>query len=214
MRQSCRYGSSAVALLLLFSLGACGALIRRSEPKLSRVRLVAVLPIALARSPQQAAPVAVESPPLAPQAGRVVTAQIYGVMAESTAWRFVPDLTVDQVAGSLPETESLEARALLLGKAVGADAVIYGTVARFREREGSEAGARWGASVSFQLALLTVATAETVWHGEFDQTQQSLSANLFDWWMFWRGGPRWFSARELARLGVERLLEELAARMG
>ncbi len=150
---------------------------------------------------------------LPPDAERAVTAQIYGVMAESSRWRFVPDLVTDEALQDLPRGGTLEERAVQLGKAVNADGVLYGLVSRFVERGGSELGSREPASVSFGLALVAVQRGKTVWRGEFDQTQQPLSSNLFNWWQFWRGGPRWFSARELTRLGVERLLDNLARRL-
>lgn len=149
-----------------------------------------------------------ERPPLTPDAARIVTAQIYSVMVESPKWHFVPDLTVDTALRRL-KADSPEQRASALGKAVNADGVLYGEVWRFRDRLGSEYGARFPASVAFRLALLEVASGKTVWQGEFDQTQQPLSENLLDWWMFWRVGPRWFTGAELSQLGVEQLLEDL-----
>jgi len=204
------------ALALALALAGCG-LIGRSSPKLELppINLIAVLPIERAPEAPQPRAVTVEvgSEPLAPDAQRVVTAQIYGVMAASPEWRYVPDLTVEQALRDIAPDASLTKKALLLGKALGADAVSYGTVSRYRERRGSELGARYPASVSFRLALLAVATDKTVWQQSFDQTQQALSSNLFDWWMFWRAGPHWFSAEELTRLGVEKLLGNLRKRL-
>jgi len=208
--------SISLAMGLVVGLAGCG-LVGKGSPKLElpRINLVAVLPIERApESPQpRAVTVEVASEPLAPDAQRVVTAQIYGVMAASPEWRFVPDLVVDQALRDVAPDTSLTQRALLLGKAVGADGVIYGTVSRYRERRGTELGARHPASVSFRLALLSVATEKTVWQESFDQTQQALSSNLFDWWMFWRAGPHWFSAEELTHLGVEKLLDNLRQRL-
>jgi hypothetical protein len=62
--------------------------------------------------------------------------------------------------------------------------------------------------VAFSIGLLSPATGEVVWEGSFDETQESLSANVFDWWMFWDEGPRWLSASELSGLGVDQLLRE------
>ncbi|MBI4514718.1 MAG: hypothetical protein HY699_02750 [Deltaproteobacteria bacterium] len=191
---------------------ACGSVLKRHpQAELPPIKLLAVLPVEAVVVAAQPKAVDVEVPvtALPANAGLVVSAQIYGVMAEGPRWRFVPDLVVEQALRDLPADGSLEARAAQLGKAVGADGVLYGSVSRLREREGSEYGARRPASVSFRLALLAVASGQTVWQGSFDQTQQSLSANLFNWWMFWRAGPRWFTAAELTRLGVEQQLAEL-----
>jgi hypothetical protein len=207
---------SALIAIALIGADGCGV-IRRipPPPELAQIQVVAVLPIERDEAPPQPSAVSVEvgSEPLAPGAERIVTAQIYGVMAESPQWRFVPDLSVEQALRGIASGITTEERALRLGKSVGADGVFYGRLSRFIERQGSEFGSREPASVSFRLALLSVATGETVWRGQFDQTQQALSSNLLNWWQFWRAGPRWFSAQQLTRLGVEQLLGGLRQRM-
>jgi hypothetical protein len=150
------------------------------------------------------------TPLLAPDAEAVVTAQIYGVMANDARWRLVPDLDVAEAMRRISTAGTLASRAQALGKETRADAVLTGRVSRFQERVGTQFGSRHPASVAFQLELVQSADGEVLWSGAFDQTQQPLSSNLFDFWMFWREGPRWFTAAELARLGVERLVEDMA----
>jgi hypothetical protein len=177
-----------------------------------RINLIAVMPI---EREEPASAVAPTGPPrLQAGAERIVTAEIYSVLANSSMWRFVPDLTVTQALAKIDATGPLQARAQALGKAVGADGVLYGTVSRYRERVGTEFGAREPASVAFTLSLVSVSTGKVLWTRTFDETQQSLSSNLFNWWQFWRGGPRWFSAEQFTHLGVERLLDNLARQLG
>ena len=147
-------------------------------------------------------------------AGRAVTGQIYSVIANRSDFRFVPDLTVSDASklAGIASGPLLE-RARELGKAVGADGVIFGTVSRFDERVGTELGATEPASVSFDLNLLETTSDQVVWHGEYAKTQEPLTSNLLQFWMFWRSGPRWISARELARLGAEQLLEDMRSVM-
>jgi hypothetical protein len=108
----------------------------------------------------------------------------------------------------------LEDRARELGKSVAADGVIFGTVSRFDERVGTDLGATEPASVSFDLNLLETATDHIVWHGEYAKTQEPLTSNLLQFWMFWEEGPRWLSARERARRGAAQLLDDLRQVMG
>lgn len=177
-----------------------------------RINLMAVMPIE--REEPASAGASAGPPRLQTGAEHVVTAEIYAVLASSSIWRFVPDLTVTQALAKIDAKGPLQARAQALGKAVGADGVLYGTVSRYRERVGTEFGAREPASVAFTLSLLSVSTGKVLWTRTFDETQQSLSSNLFNWWQFWRGGPRWFTAEQFTRLGVERLLENLAGQLG
>jgi hypothetical protein len=150
---------------------------------------------------------------IAPGAERVVTAEIYDVLSSSPEWRFVPDLTVSQVLSKADVSGDLPLRARWLGKQVGADSVLFGTVSRYVERVGGEYGVRQPAAVAIRLQLLSVKSGVILWTGSFDQEQQPLSSNLFNWWQFWKGGPKWFSAPEFTHLAVERLLGDLKGRM-
>lgn len=174
------------------------------------MQLLAVLPIEPVASTSADG---TTTPPPPAEAGLSVTAQIYRVLADQTEFRFVPDLTV---ADELETPEVRRAggtieRAVALGKEVGADGVIFGHVFRFQKRVGTEYGASEPASVGFDLGLVAVSSGAVVWQGTFDQTQEPLTSNLLNWWMFWREGPRWFSAGELAGLGVDRLFADLTA---
>lgn len=175
------------------------------------LRLVAVLPIEPAPAPAENG----QPPPPVPgeDGGLAITAQVYRVLADHTELRVVPDLTVADVVETpaVRRAGSLADRAVALGKEVGADGVIFGRVFRFQKRVGTEYGASQAASVWFELDLVAVATGDIVWHGDFDQTQEPLSSNLLKWWMFWRAGPRWISAGELAGLGVDRLFAQMTA---
>jgi hypothetical protein len=203
-------GHRALAPTVLLFLTAGCSYFHSAPPLEEKVDLIAVLPIER-QEPNPNDPS--RQGQLMPGAERVVTAQIYGVLSSSSEWRFVPDLTVSQALGKVPSQGDLASRARALGKDVGADTVICGTVWRYEERVGTEYGAREGAAVAFKLELVSVSTGKILWSGTFDQKQQALSSNIFDWWLFWRGGPRWFSAQEFTRLGVEQLMGELSARL-
>lgn len=196
------------SLALLATLAGCAEMKSWSwwpghEAHPDPVGLIAVLPIA--RDPSRAVD---ESLPQG--AERIVTAEIYGALASSPEWRFVPDLTVADNLPPASAADDLAGRALKLGKAVHSDSVLFGTVSTFRERVGSEYGATQPAAVSISLMLLSVPRGKVIWRHEFNDEQRSLSENLLNYWQFWRGGPRWFSAREYARLGIDRMLEDLA----
>jgi hypothetical protein len=165
------------------------------------VRTLAVLPIEPAGGKAK----------VAPEAGDSVTAQVYRVLADQTRFRFVPDLTVADtvIKPEVRNAGGLRERAIALGKKTEADAVIFGRVFRYQNRVGTQFGASEPASVVFELGLVVVSTGEVVWSGTFDETQQPLTSNLLNWWMFWSAGPRWMSAGELAGLGVERLFEAM-----
>jgi len=186
--------------ILLVALSGC-SYFQSSEPLAEPVDRIAVLPIRRADG--------ADNQRVVPGAERTITAHVYGVLSGAPEWNFVPDLMVGQVLSRLPREDDVVAQAVGLGKAVKANAVLCGVVSRYVEREGSEYGARQPAAVGFELQLVSVATGKVLWKGSFDQQQKALSENLFNWWQFWSGGVRWFTAEELSRVGVEHLLEEL-----
>lgn len=207
--------TSAFLAAVLAMLAACGA--RQAPEPAQPMDLLAVLPIEVVQ-PAEGVKVAEEElpAPVPEDAGDVVTAQIYAALTESSKFRFVPDLTVAPVLHSkeVRRAETPVERALALGQETDADGVIFGKVTRFRERVGTELGARTPASVSIALKLVDVHSGKVVWHGSFDQTQEPLSYNLLKFWMFWQGGPRWLTAAQLSRIGVDRLVKEMQNAVG
>ncbi len=181
----------------------------KAEPLDESVNLIAVLPLdkTAARTDQDGR-IHLEA-----EAANVVTAQVYGVLSQSSRWRFVPDLQINDALRKVDAQATQIQRAVQLGKATSADAVLIGTVSRFMERVGTEYGATDPAGVSFTLELVSVSGGRILWKGEFDETQKPLTENLFKWWIFWNAGPKWLSAAELSGVGVERLLGELDKRI-
>lgn len=191
--------------LALFVAAACGGKQPPQPPLFARV--VAVLPFETAPSADRG-----ERRGEA-KAGDLVTAQVYGYLSQQTTYLVVPDITIADTLATpeLRRAIGQRERAAQLGRAVGADGVLFGRVERFDDRVGTAYGASQGASVKFSIGLLSAASGEVVWEGAFDDTQESLAANFLDWWMFWEAGPHWLSASELAGLGVDKLLDECRA---
>jgi hypothetical protein len=96
-----------------------------------------------------------------------------------------------------------------VGKVFGADAVLAGTLYRWREREGTDYAVNRPASLAFDLHLVSVADGAVLWRGRFDKTQQALTENVLDVQTFIRGGGRWLTAEELAILGLKELLAKM-----
>ena len=88
-----------------------------------------------------------------------------------------------------------------------ADGIVVGYVYRFRERKGYPYSVKRPASVAFEIHLVRVKDGAIVWRGNFDKTQTSLMENLLQMSWFFREGGQWVTAEELAREGVERLLD-------
>jgi len=201
---------SGVVVVLVQALAACTSVTSSPEKLEQPVGLLAVLPIDRELLPESTD--AAGRALLEPGAEQAVTAAVYDALSTDSTWRFVADQTVRGVVRRLPSSSPIEERAVALGKAVNADGVLYGKVWRFQERVGGDYGAKFPASVGFDLHLLSVASGKTVWTGTFDQTQQPLSSNLLNFWQFWQGGAKFFTVREFSRIGARSLLHDLQGR--
>jgi hypothetical protein len=130
-------------------------------------------------------------------------------LAEAIEQRGVPVIPASDTALAIQgasEPVSLAdpgAVAALVARKFGATAFVMGEVTRYREREGGASGAFRPASVGFVLTLYSAPEALRVWRARFDETQQSLSANVARARKYPGRGTRWLTAAELARWGIE-----------
>jgi hypothetical protein len=88
---------------------------------------------------------------------------------------------------------------------------VTATIAVYRERFGTAYGVAEPSSVSLQVLLVRAGQKQAAWSADYTQTQEPLAYNLWNFWGFLRGGPRWLAADDLARIGVDEAVKELAA---
>jgi hypothetical protein len=110
----------------------------------------------------------------------------------------------------VPRLDPREAGALA-SREYGASAVLLGKVYRYREREGQALGASRAASVGYELTLFEAPGGKRLWASRFDETQQPITANVFNAQRYPGGGRRWLTAAELARWGADGAAKALAA---
>ncbi len=96
-----------------------------------------------------------------------------------------------------------------VGKTFEADAVLTGSIYRWRKRMGRDFAVNSPASVSFDLVLLQPSNGAILWRGHFDKTQKSLFADLFDFETYVKSSGRWLTAEKLADIGLEKLIAEM-----
>ena len=133
---------------------------------------------------------------------------IYSAMAALPNWQIVSDSEVREVGRSVGPASEAE-RLKRIGEMVYADAVITGRVQRYRERIGDEWGAKSPASVAFVVDLVDVRRGDVIWSARFDETQKSLSENIFALGEIGQRGVRWLSADQLTQEGVKKAVGQL-----
>lgn len=112
-------------------------------------------------------------------------------------------------AGQVIPRQDVAANARRAASDFGATAVVIGKVMRYREREGSAAGALRPASVHYEVAIYGAPGGALLYTGRFDQTQQALSANPLLARKYPGGGTRWLTAAEMARWGADEIVATL-----
>lgn len=98
---------------------------------------------------------------------------------------------------------------MVAGRSAGADAVMAGYLYRYQQRVGSNISVDTPASVAFGIHLIDVKTGRSLWRGHIDETQRSLSENLFNISTFIKRKARWVTAEEMAASGLREIIKTL-----
>jgi len=153
----------------------------------------------------------------APRAGQAAlradaASLVAGYVADGLAGRGIDVVPASDVAQALgPAEGGAQPRSVtqIAGERFGADAVVIGTLYRFRERTGEALGSTHPASVGYEVKIFSTAGGKLLWSGVFDHTQVALGENALTAAQYPGGGTHWMSAEELARWGATKLVREL-----
>ena len=191
-------------LLLLLAVGCSRAV--TPPVKISAKQDVGVLRT-LAVMPAIASPTMIGDP----AAPEVVSKLVFEAASRQTAWSVVDPAKTRAALEKIP-ADSPEVRAGALASKVRTDAALTATISTYRERVGSAYGVSEPASVSLQLLLVRAGRKDPSWKADYTFTQEPLAYNLLNFWGVLRAGPKWLTAEDLARIGVDEAVNRLAAR--
>ena len=93
-----------------------------------------------------------------------------------------------------------------IGRELKCDMVLMAMINRYHQREGGEYAADNPASAAFTIELVRVDDGQVMWKGTFDETQESLLANLLSFGKAQSRGFKWVDVEELVRQGVHERL--------
>jgi hypothetical protein len=143
----------------------------------------------------------------------VLSRLVYAAMVAMPTWQIIADSEVREASHSVgPSDEPRRLRRI--GELVYADAIISGRVLRYRERIGGDIGVKSPASVAFVLDLIDVQRGDVVWSGRFDETQKSLTENIFSFGDARDRGFKWLTAEQLMQDGVRKAVQQLHQSIG
>ncbi len=195
----------ARVVFLLFALGCSRAVTPPLEIKATKewkpIRSLAVVP---------ASPSPLTVGDGAARAPEAVSRMLLDAASREGVWKIVDPDRVDVALKSLRVAGSPEEKAAAVAARLGADAALTATVATYRERVGSDFGVTQPASVSIQVLLVPVGEKRAVWKADYTFTQEPLAYNLWNLWGLLRGGLKWLTADEIARIGVDEAVKRLA----
>jgi len=147
---------------------------------------------------------------LTPDCDRVLTGFAQDLLKIRYGDKLLPMLDVMKAYRQMPKDEFKDTPLGLtqrLGKVLSADAMIVGSVWKYRERRGGTRAVESPASVAFAVHLVDVETGRIVWSKDFAETQRSLSENILNAPAFFARGAKWLTADELARFGMEEIFK-------
>jgi TolB-like protein len=153
--------------------------------------------------------------PIEEGAPESLTADIYSRISLVSGWEVAPESDVRDVMSTLPPTTlaDMQQNALKLGHQLSADAVVYGTVTRYKERVGSDYAAKSPAAVAFAIHVIDVNNGVVLWTARYAREQKALTQNIFNLANFVENRGRWVRAHDIAQRGVEEAVADLSSKL-
>jgi hypothetical protein len=148
---------------------------------------------------------------LTPDCDRVLTQNVQEVLGIRYGEKMIPPARVKEVYHQIPQDEFKDTPLSLtqkVGKALSANAMIVGTVWKYRNRVGGSGAVESPASVAFAVYLVEVDTGKVIWNKTFAQTQRSLFENILNARSFFEEGAKWLTADQLAEFGVRETFKD------
>ncbi len=138
-------------------------------------------------------------------AAKFITSRVESVLRTRPAVEVI--VTDSSLASTHMEDQpyggSFRALAKDVGDRLHVDGVLMGKVRTYREREGTRMGAS-PAAVGFEIFLVQPLDGAVLWKGEFFEEQKPLTQDIVG---FFEKSGGFVTARELAELGVQKVLE-------
>jgi len=91
-----------------------------------------------------------------------------------------------------------------IARNLNCDAVLITTVKRYIDRQGNQYSVSQPASAAFDFKLLAAKSGRTICSGSFDETQKSLSENLFSLSGAAKRKFKWITAPDLVTEGIQK----------
>jgi hypothetical protein len=189
---------TAVTLVLLLA-GCAGKLYEHEEIERLPVNAIAVLPVEIVIA-DKADRVTQEKKLLLEEGRETMDRLISEYFAGKASIRIISE---DEIA-AMPDQSSRNrtARARSISQTGGQDAVLLVTLHEYQKRHGTTYSVDTPPSVTFDDKLIMAETGRERCSGLFQETQQPLTSNIFNFFTAKRRGFKWITAEEMAGEGI------------
>ena len=146
------------------------------------------------------------------QIERYLTISLYEALISETSG--MPDVEIIPIQKSDTEYSRLRSGkpkiyyrdiAIDVGRVLGADTVMVGTISQYSDKGGSEWATDSPSTVSFSVDLLSTKDGSVLWGTSFTETQKPLFDNLFEIKKFVKRKGKWITADEMAKEGARKI---------
>jgi len=146
------------------------------------------------------------------QIEKYLTISLYEALISETSG--MPDVEIIPIQKSDTEYSKLRSGkpkiyyrdiAIDVGRVLGADTVMVGTISQYSDRGGSQWATDSPSTVSFSVDLLSTKDGSVLWGTSFTETQKPLFDNLFEIKKFVKRRGKWITADEMAKEGARKI---------
>ncbi len=146
------------------------------------------------------------------QIEKYLTISLYEALISETSG--MPDVEIIPIQKSDTEYSKLRSGkpkiyyrdiAIDVGRVLGADTVMVGTISQYSDRGGSQWATDSPSTVSFSVYLLSTKDGSVLWGTSFTETQKPLFDNLFEIKKFVKRKGKWITADEMAKEGARKI---------
>jgi hypothetical protein len=156
--------------------------------------------------------ICVEDPSIQSNAGPMLMHMVHAALKRRFDQHVIPLDRVQTAYAGIQlngAKDSPRSMAQQLGDSLSADLMVVGTVWRYRDRGALVGFPDKPASVAFAIYIMASKTGRQLWRGVFDEAQEIALHDMARFTKRIEMGPKWLSADELARHGVQGILRSL-----
>jgi ABC-type uncharacterized transport system auxiliary subunit len=118
----------------------------------------------------------------------------------ATEFHFISTQKMEALLGTM--NGNIISQAKVIAQKLQSEGALIVNVSRFRERIGNNRSVSSPAAITFDYKLINSINGAILCSGVFEETQQALSENLFNFGKASRRGFKWITAEQLAQEGL------------